>query len=104
MNSVVRRRFAVGAVSLSTALVVGLVVAPSASAGTVFKVDPGTVFNTNAAQTLVFTTESSFVTGTFTLTRQGSSTDSISGDIQATGPDLKKPSTSEPVNLSLIHI
>ena len=56
MNSLVRRRLAVGAVAAASSLVVGLVVAPAGSAATNgLSINPNAVQNTTASRALTFT-------------------------------------------------
>ncbi|MCU1672024.1 MAG: Papain family cysteine protease [Frankiales bacterium] len=99
MKLATRRRAALGAVATSLALVGGVIVAAPASAGTISRIDPGTVFNTNASQALTLTAQSTFLTGNVTLTRQGSAGDSITAAFTPTGPPLNKV-TTDPINFS----
>jgi hypothetical protein len=89
MKIAVRRKIAVGSLITTAALVAGVVVATSASAGTA-SVSPDFGVNNDPARSVTFTASGTYATGgDYTFTRVGTPASTI------TGP-LSTPSTAQP--------
>lgn len=101
MKIAVRRRLAVGVLATTSALLAGMLVAPAASAANIVSINPSFAFNNDDSEVLTLTTQSLFPANSdpvlgeggpvVTLTRQGSSTDSLSSPTDPTTTNPNQP-------------
>ena len=98
MKIAVRRRLALGVIATSTALIAGMVIAPSAAnAANITSIDPTFAINNDPSEVLTASTETDFAPGsTIRITRvgtAGATADSLSATVQndANAVNTKRP-------------